>query len=256
MVELITLGSGSRGNSTLLRTSRSALLIDGGFTARQLTLRLAAVDHDPSAIDAIVITHEHSDHICGIPVFTRRHRALVHANEATAAAVPALREVDPLEPFVTGGSFEVGDISVHPFPVSHDAAEPVGFLFEAEGMKIGYATDLGEADSGVVERLTGCEIVVMEANHDRNMLFTGPYPPVTKRRIDSEEGHLSNEAAAEALTGIISGATREVVLAHLSETNNLPRLAEAAVATAFRRHGIEGVTVHIAGQHEPGIAIS
>ncbi len=256
MVELITLGSGSRGNSTLLRTSGSALLIDGGFTARQLTLRLAAVDHDPSAVDAIVITHEHSDHICGIPVFTRRNPARVHANEATATAVPALRETDSFEPFVTGESFEVGDITVLPFPVSHDAAEPVGFLFEAEGVKIGYATDLGQADSDVVERLTGCEIVVLEANHDRNMLFTGPYPPITKRRIDSGEGHLSNEAAAEALIGIISDVTREVVLAHLSDTNNLPRLAEAAVATAFRRHDIDGVTVRAAGQHKPGDVIS
>lgn len=257
MVELITLGSGSRGNSTLLRTARSAILIDAGFSARQLFLRLEAIDQDPAGIDAIVITHEHSDHIGGVPVFTRRTCARVLANEATAASAgPALRDATTLKTFTTGRSFEVGDFTITPFPVSHDAAEPVGFILEAEGIRTGYATDLGHADNGVVERLTGCEIVVLEANHDRNMLFIGPYPPVTKQRVDSDHGHLSNEDAAEALIGIIPGGTRQVILAHLSETNNIPRLARAAVEGAFRRNDITGVTLHVAGQHEPGDPIS
>jgi phosphoribosyl 1,2-cyclic phosphodiesterase len=257
MTELITLGSGSRGNATLLRTSRTAILIDAGLSARQLTLRLTAVDHDPADIDAIVITHEHSDHIGGVPVFARRAAIPVLANEATSVAGGAgLREIDTLETFTSGRSFTIGDITVHPFAISHDAAEPVGYRFEADGMEIGYATDLGHIDGTVVEMLAGCVIVVLETNHDRNMLYTGPYPAHTKRRIDSEVGHLSNEAAAEALLDIISGTTREIVLAHLSETNNLPRLAEAAVTGAFRRNGVTGIRIHVADQNTPGQVIS
>ena len=257
MVELITLGSGSRGNSTLLRTARSAILIDAGFTARQLFLRLESVGQDPSDIDAVVITHEHSDHICGVPVFTRRTGTRVHANEAAvASAGPALQDAATLETFTTGRCFEAGDFTITPFPVSHDAAEPVGFIIEAEGIRTGYATDLGHADHDVVEQLTGCEIVVLESNHDRNMLFTGPYPPMTKQRIDSDHGHLSNEAAAELLISVIPGGTRQIVLAHLSETNNIPKLARAAVEGALRRNDLEGIAVHVAGQKTPGDPIS
>ncbi|MFC1499741.1 MBL fold metallo-hydrolase [Candidatus Zixiibacteriota bacterium] len=257
MVELITLGSGSRGNSTLLRTARSSILIDAGFSARQLFLRLEAVGHDPSAIDAIVITHEHSDHISGVPVFTRRTGTRVMANEAAVtSAGPALRDAATLDTFTTGSCFEAGDFTITPFPISHDAAEPVGFILEAEGISTGYATDLGHAGHEIVERLTGCEIVVVEANHDRNMLFTGPYPPLTKRRIDSDHGHLSNEAAAELLTRIIPGGTRQVVLAHLSETNNIPRLARATIEGILRRNDLEGIALHVAGQNEPGDPVS
>ncbi|MFC1628566.1 MBL fold metallo-hydrolase [Gemmatimonadota bacterium] len=257
MVELITLGSGSRGNSTLLRTARSAILIDAGLTARQLFLRLEAVDQDPSSIDAIVITHEHSDHICGVPVFTRRTSTCVRANEAAvASAGPTLQNAATLKTFTTGRSFEAGDFTITPFPISHDAAEPVGFTLEAEGIITGYATDLGHAGHEVVERLTGCEIVVLESNHDRNMLFTGPYPPLTKQRVDSDHGHLSNEAAAELLIKLIPGGTRKIVLAHLSETNNIPRLARAVVEGALRRNDMEGISLHVASQKRPGDPVS
>ena len=184
MAELITLGSGSRGNATLLRTSRTAILIDAGLSARQLTLRLAVVEHDPADIDAIVITHEHSDHIGGVPVFTRQAGIPVLANEATSIAGGAcLREIETLETFTTGRPFTLGDITIHPFPISHDSAEPVGFRFKTDDTAIGYATDLGYIDDTVRTMLKGCAIVVLETNHDRNMLFTGPYPAHTKRRM-------------------------------------------------------------------------
>lgn len=257
MIELFILGSGSRGNSALLRSSGSAVLIDAGLSARQLALRLQAVGQNPAELDSILITHEHTDHTGGVPVFTRRFHTPVFAKEKTiAAAGPRLTHCGDLNPISADVPFRAGAFDVTAFPIPHDAADPVGFVLEAGGVRTGYATDLGHASDGVIENLSGCDIVVIETNHDRNMLLTGPYPRMTKQRIDSDIGHLSNEHTAEALPQIIGERTKQLVMAHLSETNNIPRLARAAIEKALEYAGIDGVTLHTASQSRPTERIS
>lgn len=252
MVELFMLGSGSRGNSTLIRTESSAILIDAGLSARQITLRLRAAGQDPERIEAILITHEHSDHVGGIRIFNRHYPTMLLANEATATAVGnGFDATMALEIFKAGDTFHAGRFSVRAFSLPHDAADPVGFVLEAEGVRIGFATDLGHISEEVVKNLSGCHIVVLESNHDRNMLLEGPYPRYIKQRIDSEIGHLSNDHAACSLPRIVSGDTRHLVLAHLSTTNNIPRLACAVMAEALESENRSDIEVHAARQNTP-----
>jgi phosphoribosyl 1,2-cyclic phosphodiesterase len=252
VVELILLGSGSKGNSALVRTGRRAVLIDAGLSALQLRRRLEAVGQDPARLDAIVLTHDHADHIYGLPVFNRRYPTPVMANSRTFGLIgPLVDRAPELVPFTTGVPFLVGELRFTGFPVPHDAADPVGFRIEAEGVRIGYATDLGHITPAVAEALTGCEIAALEANHDPRMLETGPYPRITKDRIASPVGHLSNESAAETLSILAGLGCVRVVLAHLSQINNLPGLARRTIRTALDREGFTGVPVTIASQFEP-----
>ncbi len=253
MVELVTLGSGSKGNSTLIRTAESAILIDAGLSARQICLRLESVSHDPGSIGAVVLTHDHTDHMSGLRVFNERYPTPLLANDKTMdAAGRYIGERMKCETFNNGKAFTVEEFRITPFPVSHDAADPVGFIIKAEGIRIGYATDLGKADDKVIRKLKGCEIIVIESNHDRRMLWEGPYPPVIKERIDSPLGHLSNEHAAGLLPKIIGPDTFHVVLAHLSQTNNLRRLAHQTTADALEETGSGDVTVSVGWQSRPG----
>ncbi len=256
MVEVVVLGSGSRGNSTLVRNGRTALLIDAGLTARQVVERLEAVGQDPRRLAAILLTHEHIDHTRGVAVLARRFSLPVLANAETfAAAAPTLRDVPEVEVFETGVPFEVGGISVTPFAVPHDAAEPVGFVLSSEGIRVGYATDLGHVTRLVAARLAGCHALVFEANHDLEMLIHGPYPWATKQRVASRTGHLSNEHAAEFLREVVSDDTRHLVLAHISETNNDPVLARATIETALSDAGRSRITLATARQDRPAAVV-
>lgn len=254
MLEIALLASGSRGNSTLVRSERASILIDAGLSARQLVKRLEAVGEDPKRIQAVVVSHEHGDHVSGLRVFCKRFGPKLYASEGTGAAVRELLdgEVPPPESLRAGAELRVEDLSVRPFGVSHDAAEPVGFVLETPGgPRLGYATDLGVVTGEVTDALEGCELLVLEANHDRRMLLEGPYPWVTKQRVASRQGHLSNDHAAAALPRLIGRTTRRVVLAHLSEQNNDPALARAAVCTALTRAGRDDVPVDVAAQARP-----
>jgi phosphoribosyl 1,2-cyclic phosphodiesterase len=252
MVELVTLGSGSKGNSTLIRTSKSAILIDAGLSARQICLRLESIGHDPGALDAVVLTHDHTDHVSGLRVFNDRYPTPLLANDKTLdAADRYIGDRMEREPFSNRKAFAVEELGITPFPVSHDAADPVGFVVRAEGIRIGYATDLGRADDRVIRKLKSCEIIVIESNHDRRMLFEGPYPRVIKERIDSPLGHLSNEYTAGLLPKITGPETIHVVLAHLSQTNNLRRVAHQTTAVALEESGLSGVAVSVAWQSRP-----
>lgn len=251
MVELIVLGSGSRGNCTLVRSGGGAVLIDAGLSARQIVRRLLEFGQSPDHLDGILLTHEHSDHVNGIAVFTRRHDVPVLGNAATLnAAGPALGQARR-ETFQTGQPFDWGGFLVTPFATPHDAAEPVGFVLEAHGRRVGYATDLGHVTQLVSARLAGCAAIVFESNHDREMLMEGPYPWVTKQRVSSRLGHLSNDHAASALPALVGPETRHLVLAHLSQTNNHPELAKAAVETALNEAGLKSIMVSTAAQERP-----
>ncbi len=253
MVEVVVLGSGSKGNATLVRSGKSAVLVDAGLSARQLRLRLESVGQDPAKLDAILLTHEHSDHIQGLRVLRKTLPIPVIANEATLAAASRMigEFIHGAEVLHSGSSVTVGAFEARSFRIPHNAAEPVGWVLHAEGVQVGYATDLGHPTRLVAERLAGSRILVLEANHDRKMLMDGPYPWPTKQRVASREGHLSNEHAAALLPELLGPEAAHVVLAHISETNNKPLLARAAVEGVLGVRGLGGVEVHTARQDEP-----
>jgi len=223
------LASGSRGNAIYISDGHSAILIDAGLSGREIERRLRSRKLSPDALRAIVVSHEHSDHIQGVGVLSRRWRLPVHISRKTAAGT-ALGRLHRCHHFECGTGFQIDSLRIHPFSLSHDAADPCGFTVQGTGWKVGVATDLGCATAMVRHHLIGCNALVLEANHDPGMLLRGPYPWPLKQRIRGRTGHLSNSD-----TGILVGELRHpdlhrVVLAHLSETNNTPEKAFTAVA--------------------------
>jgi phosphoribosyl 1,2-cyclic phosphodiesterase len=277
---MTVLASGSKGNSTLVSTSRTRILVDAGLSCRELLKRMRMADEDPEAIDALLITHEHQDHVQGVAVLARKLGVPVYFTEAThrawmrwmmphkrityaawlaqrqAAVLPAaevapraedaadssLEETKPEDPcrlpgveyFAAGSGFLIGDIAITPFTIPHDAADPVGFVFEADGVRMAIATDLGYMPPNVKMALRNCDVLMLESNHDLEMLRDGPYPWSVKQRVMSRVGHLSNEAASDFLEKNYDGTASYVVLAHLSECNNLPELARVTAERALR----------------------
>jgi phosphoribosyl 1,2-cyclic phosphodiesterase len=237
-VRVTVLGSGSKGNSTLIASSHTRILVDAGFSCRETFRRLCDAGEDPDSLDAILISHEHSDHVCGLPVLARKIRTPVYMTGATNDAWGRLgREqdtnLDRLELFSSGRSFQIGDIAVTPFTIPHDAADPVAFAFRTEGIKICIVTDLGYMPANVREHIKGCDLLVIESNHDLEMLRVGPYPWSVKQRVMSRVGHLSNAALAEFFSSDYDGGAAYVVLAHLSEQNNHPEIARDAAERAL-----------------------
>ncbi|MFZ1917075.1 MAG: MBL fold metallo-hydrolase [Terriglobales bacterium] len=258
-VSVSLLASGSRGNCALVASSSTRILVDAGLSGRETFKRLHALEERPDQISAILITHEHSDHVGGlqrlatklkIPVFITEgtHHAWSRAMRDEEGKIP---ELPKAEHFSAGRSFRVGDIEVSPFTIPHDAADPVGFTFRAEGIKIGFATDLGYMPVSVRNHLSGSTILVMESNHDVEMLRTGPYPWSVKQRVMSRVGHLSNDSLAEFFTSDYDGSAEYLVLAHLSEQNNHPEIARASAENALRsRQGLWSNRVLLAAQAE------
>jgi phosphoribosyl 1,2-cyclic phosphodiesterase len=250
------LGSGSAGNATLVRGGGRALLLDGGLSARQLDRRLAACGQDPEGIDALILSHEHGDHVRGASVFSRRRRVPVYGSPASReAAGRSLEDLWAFEPLEAGEELDLGGLRVRPFPVPHDAVSTYGFVVEGAGLRAGYATDLGHVNRLAVERLRGAHLLVLEMNHDPGMLREGPYPWPVKQRVLSRHGHLSNEAAAAVLPELVGEETRAVFLAHLSETNNDPGLVRATASRALAGGGASGprpmIGLHVARQDAP-----
>jgi phosphoribosyl 1,2-cyclic phosphodiesterase len=339
MVSFTVLASGSKGNSAVVSSGHTRILVDCGLSCRELFRRMKLVDEKPETLDAIVITHEHSDHVGGLAVTARKlgipvyftegtHRAwmrwlsprkqMTYAQwleqtrrqaaerqaEADATAeegeadesdlveaevfgkapeesasgakapdssndlkdglkpVPSLseqpsRKEDPtwlpsVEFFAAGEPFEIGDIGISPFTIPHDAADPVGFVFQSEGVRMGFATDLGYISPNVKAQLRNLDLLLLESNHDLEMLRDGPYPWTVKQRVLSRVGHLSNEAAAGFLEDGYDGQAAYVILAHLSESNNLPELARVAAERALvGRASLMANRLLLAAQHEP-----
>jgi phosphoribosyl 1,2-cyclic phosphodiesterase len=325
-MRMTVLASGSKGNSAVIASAQTRVLVDAGLSCRELLKRMAMADEDPTRLDAILITHEHQDHVAGlatlarklkIPVFLTEptHRAWVRmvtprttmtyaqwldhvqrekeeraarvmAEVAGAAAVeaapgadaalcgadedagleeeagPAKVKVDPaylpaVEYFHAGTNFAIGDISVTPFTIPHDAADPCGFVFEAEGVRMALATDLGYMPPNVKAALKRIDVLLLESNHDLEMLKDGPYPWAVKQRVLSRVGHLSNDATAEFLARDYDGGATYIVLGHLSEANNVPELALIAAEQAIGNRGtLLGNRVLLAQQAAPMAAIS
>jgi phosphoribosyl 1,2-cyclic phosphodiesterase len=314
MVRFTVLASGSKGNSTVVSGGRTRILVDAGLSCRELFRRMKLADEDPQTLDAIVITHEHQDHIHGLAVTARKlgipvyfteatHRAWMRwltprrqmtyaqwleqcqkqAAERQAEVAAAVEEEEPveqeagLEPepgpadatepkpakaepswlpaveyFQSGQPFAVGDIDLSPFTIPHDATDPVGFVFQAEGVRMGFATDLGYIPPNVKAQLQGVDLLLLESNHDPEMLRDGPYPWSVKQRVLSRVGHLSNDAAAEFLANGYDGQAAYVILAHLSESNNLPELVRVSAERALNgRASLLANRLLLAMQHEP-----
>jgi phosphoribosyl 1,2-cyclic phosphodiesterase len=258
-VSVSVLASGSRGNCALVASSSTRILVDAGLSGRETFKRLKGLGERVEEISAILITHEHSDHVAGlqrlatqlkIPVFLTEgaHHAWNRAVRDEEGKVP---ELPKREHFAAGRSFLVGDIEVSPFTIPHDAADPVGFTFRAEGVKIGFATDLGYMPASVRNHLRGCNVLLMESNHDVEMLRSGPYPWSVKQRVMSRVGHLSNDSLAEFFSNDYDGIAEYVILAHLSEQNNHPEVARASAEQALRgRQGLWNNRVLLAAQTE------
>lgn len=302
---MTVLASGSKGNSTVISSSRTRVLVDAGLSCRELMKRMAIAGEDPAALDAILITHEHQDHVAGLGVMARKlgipvyfteptHRAWVRmmtprrtlsyaewmdqvqrekeerARAAAQGAEPGICDSmsaaveaassepveDPDEPetpeparvkadpaslpsveyFLSGRQFSIGDIEITPFTIPHDAVDPCGFVFEAEGARMALATDLGYMPPNVKMALKKIDVLLLESNHDLEMLKDGPYPWSVKQRVLSRVGHLSNLATAEFLEQDYDGSASFIVLGHLSESNNAPELARLAAEQALSGH--------------------
>jgi phosphoribosyl 1,2-cyclic phosphodiesterase len=308
MVRFTVLASGSKGNSTVVSGGRTRILVDCGLSCRELFRRMRLVGEELETLDAILITHEHSDHVGGVAVTARKLNIPVYFTEGTHRAwmrwlqprkqmtyaqwleqtrkqaaerqaesdaiaeegepdesdlVEEQKEPEPakqkdptwlpaVEYFQAGEAFEIGDISVSPFTIPHDAADPCGFVFRAEGVRMAFATDLGYIPPNVKAQLQELDLLLLESNHDLEMLRDGPYPWPVKQRVLSRVGHLSNEAAAAFLENDYDGQAAYVILAHLSESNNLPELARVTAERALNgRASLLANMLLLAAQHEP-----
>ena len=249
MMRVTFIGSGSGGNCTLVGYGDTSVLVDCGFSAREVALRLRALGEDPDAVQAIFVTHEHSDHSRGLRVFAKRTGVPLMASDGTAKAVNAEAHGPIVHERVRAGeSVRIGELTITPFAVSHDAREPLGFVFAApDGTRLGYASDTGVMSAGAAEALAGCDHLALEANHDLDMLAGGPYPFFLKRRISSDIGHLSNGASADALARLASDRLKQVFAIHISRTNNTPARAAAALQDRLTSIGID-VPVTAVGQ--------
>lgn len=226
-MKIQTLASGSSGNCTFIDSGGAKILIDAGISARRVSGCLQKFGTQVNELDGVIVSHEHQDHakaVKSLPV-------PVYASSRTRHLWDG---VDDWREFRTGEPFKVGDIVITPFPVPHDALDPVGFTLEANGKKVGIVTDIGSATKVVVERLRVCDMLIIESNHDEERLLTGRYPPELKQRVGGSLGHLSNRQCSQVLERVAHGGLRFVVLAHLSEKNNLPRLALDAARRAIR----------------------
>ena len=248
-LRVISLGSGSRGNCLYVESGTGSLLVDAGFSCRQLEKRLVSIGVDPKSVDAILLTHEHGDHSRGAVRFSHRNQSRVFATAGTLAS-RALAKLPDGTTVRSGVDFEAAGFRIEPFAVPHDASEPVGFTLEdADGFRVGVVADLGARTQLAWAKLRDLSVLVLETNHDLDMLRGGPYPWVLKQRVASRHGHLSNRDAAAGLDELISDRLRAVVLYHLSETNNLPELAYSSVAEALEQAGCEARIV-LAGQDQ------
>lgn len=250
---ICVLGSGSTGNCTFVSTDTVGVLVDAGLSGRETWRRAEEAGLPMERVKAVLLTHEHGDHTAGIGVLHRRHKLALYANSGTIDRFTKEEDGAPLNwnVFQTGSPFEIGDLRVEPFSVPHDALDPVGFIFTQGDMKAGVVTDMGMATTLIRERLRRCHALVVEANHDLDMLKNSGRPWSLIQRILSRQGHLSNEALAAMLAEIGHAGLTDVFLAHLSQDCNDPKLAEQDVRRALDKRGHLHIRVHMTYPDKP-----
>jgi len=277
-VKFTILGSGSSGNCTYVETAETRLLIDAGFSPRQLRQRLATIGRAPENLSAILLTHEHSDHISGLPGLADKLQIPIYCNRGTqdgtiwafksrwtSKKAPVLEGLDGTDAirkkmdwrlFNTGAGFEIGDVAVETFSIPHDAQDPVGFLVRTPGVNFGFATDLGHMTKLVIERTRAAHVLVLESNHDVKLLQDCPHRPWSlKQRILGRHGHLSNEAAADAAEQIITAELKHLYLGHLSSQCNKPEIARRVMHDRLLKMGAAHVSLQIAAQDVPAATL-
>ena len=246
---LCPLASGSKGNAIFVSTPDTAVLVDAGLSGIEIQRRMAAVGRTPDDLKAIIITHEHTDHVKGAGVLSRRFNIPVYVTSDTFNACKGLGKIDQINFFECGSAFDIGSLAVNPFSISHDACDPAGLTLKHQGKKIGIATDLGIVTNLVRTHLSRVNALYIEANHDPDMLMTGPYPWHLKQRIQSRTGHISNQNARDLVAQICHKDLDHVVLAHLSEENNCP---EKAAIEISKNLDPLSTTLSVAGPDQPG----
>ena len=237
-----SLSSGSCGNSQYIETDGMKILVDAGLSGKKIQGLLTSIDVDPGELDCILVTHEHGDHVKGAGILSRRFDIPIYANEKTWEAMKEdmgkLKD-DNIKIFNTNSDFEIGDLGVLPFNIYHDAAEPVGYSFYNKTKKISIITDTGCIDKKIGKHIKDSNLLLIESNHDENMLKMGGYPWFLKKRVSGELGHLSNEDAGNIISEAISGNNENILLAHLSRENNFPELAHQTVSNILIDKGID-----------------
>lgn len=260
MVKIAVLGSGSAGNCTYLDTGKVRVLVDLGFGIRSLKRRLRQAGLETERIDAILLTHGHGDHVKGVAALAHSQSIPVYLNQGTRQELAEPADFPCLQTFRTGSPFAIGDLEVEAFEVSHDSREPVGFSFSTAGLRGALATDLGEIGPSVTRALAGCDWLILESNHDEEMLKVGPYPWVLKQRVLSRTGHLSNQRLAHFLRSDFDGRAAHIFLAHLSRQNNHPELAlesaRDALSSRLPLWSLSSTRLHLTHQGKPSIVLT
>lgn len=255
-MKLCMLGSGSDGNALLMQAGSTRILIDAGFSTRVMAKRLGFIGVDPRSIEAVIVTHEHVDHARGAAAGSKKWGWQIYATEGTKGACVALAEADTRS-VASSGTIEIGDLELRTVPTSHDAEEPIAIIATGKptGVRAAIVYDLGVMTDTVARAIEGVEILILESNHDGEMLRNGPYPLMLQRRIAGREGHLSNRSAGIAAAQCAHRGLAHVVLAHLSETNNTPRLASESMERALKRTSFRG-QITLGSQDSPSRTIS
>ncbi len=253
-VQFTILGSGSAGNCAYLEAGETRLLIDAGFSAKQIRERLAGIGRAPEGLTGILVTHEHGDHICGLGTLCSKVPVPIFANRFTREAIERdfPKTKFNFRTFQTGADFALGEVHVQTFSVPHDAMDPVGFLLETNGGNLGFLTDLGHVTKLIMERVRRSHVLVLEANHDVKLLQDDTKRPwSTKQRILSRHGHLSNDAAAEVAADLVATELRDIYLGHLSRDTNRPELALRTVGNRLKSLGADHLRLHSTSHDVP-----
>lgn len=227
-----SLGSGSKGNALLIHSNQTYVMIDNGFSARETERRLAGFGVTAEEVSAILVTHEHSDHVNGVGVFARKHKLTVHTTQGTLSS-GRLGELPNCKIFSSHSTFSIGDLEINPFPVPHDASEPCQFVVGDGDRQLGVLTDTGSSTPHIEEKLSGVDALVLECNHDLKMLEEGEYPYNVKMRVGGDYGHLNNEQAGALLMNIDTSSLQHIIAAHISEKHNTPELAQKTLSDAL-----------------------
>jgi len=247
------LASGSKGNAIYISDGLTSILVDAGLSGIEIERRLKSKGLCPEDLDAILVSHEHNDHIQSVGILSRRFNLPVYINrKTTKAASSYIGNIQNIVNFKTGSSFSINNLKIHPFSISHDAEDPSGFTICLNNIKIGIATDLGIATAMVKEHLKDCALLILEANHDPDMLQNGPYPWPLKQRVKDRTGHLSNEEAKNLLHEVQHDGLKHIILAHMSETNNTPEKALNVIGQALTNRNSR---ISVATQNESGTLI-